>query len=145
MIKCPECGKNIENGLNECPECGCPIECSVSSEKIIEDIQECRNVKGHPDLRNSEIKEEKSIKKEKKNIFMIAFGGLVLCLLVIVVVFSGKNKKLQDLISEYENELGITATNRDELSAKLEELNGNYEKIQSEYKELLNKYDGLKK
>ena len=25
LIKCPECGTEIESGISSCPECGCPI------------------------------------------------------------------------------------------------------------------------
>lgn len=48
MIKCPECGKEVDESANVCQECGCPLNgsSSVKIEKVERERKQVKRNKG---------------------------------------------------------------------------------------------------
>lgn len=118
LIKCPECGKDVEEQNKFCPECGCLIKKENNDDQILE----------HQNVTNKNIKN-----KYKKQLYI----GVGICLILLIGVFlyfTSDSYKYNSAKKEYENENYQKAT-------KIFEELGDYKDSLKLYKDAKYKYD----
>lgn len=115
LIKCPECGKDVEEQNKFCPECGCLIKKENNDDQILE----------HQNVTNKN--------KYKKQLYI----GVGICLILLIGVFlyfTSDSYKYNSAKKEYENENYQKAT-------KIFEELGDYKDSLKLYKDAKYKYD----
>lgn len=118
LIKCPGCGKDVEEQNKFCPECGCLIKKENNNDQILE----------HQNVTNKNIKN-----KYKKQLYI----GIGICLVLLIGVFlyfTSDSYKYNSAKKEYENKNYQKAT-------KIFEELGDYKDSLKLYKDAKYKYD----
>ncbi len=77
MIKCPECGIELDDSVKTCPNCGCPVVADSSADKVI----------------NTPIVATALPTKSSSKSFKINLAALISLLLGVVILVIGFNLK----------------------------------------------------
>lgn len=122
MIKCPECGMEIEKNVEECPECGCPVEELDMTVNVLEEennkmpvitVHEAEEICDKPIIGESKYNKspKKRLNNKKKAIFVV-LGIILLIVVVFLAFFIPNNQKYNKAITaaqdgEYINAIKI--------------------------------------